>query len=152
MLKTSGFRIGWHTFGLALILLGLCPGIGAADSAKDNWIKALLQQLKASRRYPLQATDQGGSAKVVFQIDRAGRLLSAALTESTGDPALDQEALAMVERAQPFPPPPPDLPDSDLTLLLPVVFAPRRTSELDHTRPNHRIAQQARLNGVCRSC
>ncbi|MFC5325304.1 energy transducer TonB family protein [Bradyrhizobium oligotrophicum] len=101
-----------------------------ADGGKEIWIKSLLRQLNTQRRYPARATDEGGTAKVVFRIDRAGHLVSTALVESTGDPALDQEALAMVKRAQPFAPPPPELADSELTLLLPVVFAPRRTSDV----------------------
>ncbi|WP_284419984.1 MULTISPECIES: TonB family protein [unclassified Bradyrhizobium] len=146
---------------VALTMLSLVPTMAAADGAKDDWIKSLVAALKAHRRYPPEATDQGGSAKVVFRIDGSGHLISAALIESTGDPALDQEALAMVERTQPFPPPPPDLPEHDLTLLLPVVFAPRRTSgimtfeetrlQFEETKPND-AALKARLNGVCRGC
>src|SRR3954451_4000615 len=137
MLKTLDFVGGWRGLGLVLALVVLFPVIGAADSAKDNWIKRLVAQLNAQRRYPLRASDQGGTAKVVFHIDRDGHLISAALTETTGDPVLDEEALAKVQRAQPFAPPPPEVPDDDLTLLLPVVFAPRRTSgiiNLDQTK------------------
>jgi len=161
MLRTLDFAGGWRRLGLALALVSLFPVIGAADSAKDNWTKRLVAQLNAQRRYPLQAADQGGTAKVVFHIDRDGHLISVALTKTTGDPVLDEEALAMVQRAQPFAPPPPEVPEDDVTLLLPVVFAPRRTSgimKLDETKLKFEdttpsgAALKARLNGVCRGC
>ncbi len=161
MLSTLDSVGVWRGIGLALALVGLLPAIGAAESARDNWIKSLVAQLKIQRRYPLQASGEGGTAKVLFHIDREGHLISAVLAETTGDPALDREAVAMVERAQPFAPPPPELADGDLTFLVPIVFAPRRTSEifqLDENRlkfreikPNDAVLK-ARLDGVCRGC
>lgn len=144
----DGVRKG---LGLALALLCLFPAMGAAESAKDTWIKNLVAQLKIQRRYPLRASDEGGTAKVLFHIDREGHLISAVLAETTGDPALDQEALAMVRRAQPFAPPPPELADGDLTFLVPIVFAPRRTSQILQTDidPSDAVLK-ARLGGVCR--
>ncbi len=130
MQGASGFASAVRKVGLALAIMSLLPALGMADGGKEVWIKSLLRQLNAQRRYPVGATDEGGTAKVVFRIDRAGHLVSTALVESTGDPVLDQEALAMVKHAQPFAPPPPELTDSELTLLLPVVFAPRRTSDV----------------------
>jgi len=77
---------------MALAVATLVPGLATADdSTKDIWIKNLGVQLKAQRPYPPQAAGRGGTAKVVFHIDRSGHLISAALTESTGDPALDKE-------------------------------------------------------------
>jgi protein TonB len=35
---------------------------------------------------------------------------------SSGSAALDAETLALVQRAQPFPPPPPDLAGSEMTV------------------------------------
>ncbi|WP_257166359.1 energy transducer TonB [Bradyrhizobium sp. SRS-191] len=138
---------------LSLILATLIPPPALAGSAKDDWIKSLVVRLKLNRRSPAQATDEGGTAKVVFRIDRTGHLLSAALSESTGDPALDQEALALIERAQPFAPPPPELSDGDLTFMVPIVFAPRRTSgvQFDEMTLNDTVLK-ARLNGICRGC
>ncbi|WP_244423155.1 TonB family protein [Bradyrhizobium sp. ORS 375] len=96
-----------------------------ADSAKDSWNKSIGIRLTAQRRYPPHAGSQGGTTKVLFRIDRSGRLISVALVESTGDPALDKEALTIVERAQPFPPPPPDLDDDGIDLRVPFIFPPR---------------------------
>ena len=40
----------------------------------------------------------------------------------SGDPAFDAAALAMLQRANPVPPPPPLVADDGLTFTLPVIF------------------------------
>jgi protein TonB len=45
-----------------------------------------------------------GRAVVVFVLSRQGQVLSSRLASSSGNPALDREALAIVARANPFPP------------------------------------------------
>ncbi len=47
-----------------------------------------------------------GSAGVRFAVDEAGRLVSVAIVVASGIPSLDAEALAIVRKAAPFPPPP----------------------------------------------
>jgi protein TonB len=42
--------------------------------------------------------------------------------QSTGQAALDQEALAIVKRAQPFPAPPEDIADDKLSFVVPITF------------------------------
>jgi protein TonB len=51
---------------------------------------------------PRQTVD----VKVTFEIDRSGHLLSSAISQSSGDSAFDEAALAMLKRADPFPAPP----------------------------------------------
>ena len=63
---------------------------------------------------------------VGFRLDRTGKLLSTWLKESSGIPALDTQALAIVERAQPFPAPPADMDEDTLRFTLPVKFLTRR--------------------------
>jgi protein TonB len=41
---------------------------------------------------------------------------------SSGTSALDEEALALLRRAQPFPPPPPELSGSRVDLTVPIRF------------------------------
>ncbi|MGJ4952940.1 energy transducer TonB family protein [Bradyrhizobium sp. HKCCYLS20291] len=119
---------------------------------KDAWLKGLAVQLKAEQRYPPQAGRQGGAAKVLLHIDRSGRLISAALLESTGDPALDKEALAMVERAQPFAPPPGEVSDDNLTMRVQIVFAPKPVpGTMQDVGPEGRELR-AKLNSICRGC
>ena len=59
---------------------------------------------------------------VDFALDASGRVTSAALARSSGDGALDAEAVAAVRRASPLPPPPPGAPR---VYLAPIRFALR---------------------------
>ena len=61
-----------------------------------------LAKAKKAGRY----LETPGTASVVFSIDERGKLLDVKLTVSSGINALDQEAIATVRRASPFPPPP----------------------------------------------
>lgn len=47
-------------------------------------------------------------ATVSFLLGDAGEIVSETLTRASGDPLLDEEALAVVKRGGPYPPPPPD--------------------------------------------
>jgi protein TonB len=60
---------------------------------------------------------------LAFRIDSDGRLISTRIVGSSGSSALDAETLALVERAQPFPPPPPELAGSEL--MVPLRFSIR---------------------------
>jgi protein TonB len=61
-----------------------------------------------------------GIARVFFSIDARGRVTRVSLVQSSGSAHVDQEALAMVRRASPFPPPPNGRP---INFTLPVRFA-----------------------------
>jgi protein TonB len=80
--------------------------------------------LERNKRYPAQARaqHQQGIAQLTFSIDRHGRVLSTRLAASSGSPLLDQEALELARRAQPFPPPPPEMPGEQITLNVPIRF------------------------------
>ncbi len=51
-----------------------------------------------------------------------GRVVSASVIKSSGDESFDTAALAMVQRANPVPRPPPLVADEGLSFSLPVVF------------------------------
>ena len=81
--------------------------------------------LEHNKRYPDEARGRGeqGVATLNFTIDRDGHVLSSRIVKSSGYATLDAETLALVQRAQPFPPPPPELAGSELTV--PVSFSIR---------------------------
>ena len=60
--------------------------------------------------------------QVSFRIDRAGNLLAGEVAESSHVPAFDAEALAMLERAHPFPPPPEGVAGAFVSLSVPIRF------------------------------
>ena len=64
-------------------------------------------------------------AQLAFSIDREGHVLSSRIVTGSGFPALDEETLALVQRAQPFPAPPPEVPGDEIRFLVPVRFGLR---------------------------
>jgi protein TonB len=64
--------------------------------------------LKSHLRYPIPSRQrhEEGTTTVEFTLDRNGRLVDATIVHGSGHELLDQEALAMLRRASPFPPPP----------------------------------------------
>jgi protein TonB len=113
----------WLRVGCLGFLITMAVPCHAETDAVDAWKKQIVTRLNASRRFPLEARGQSGVAKVTFVLDRSGKLISRELTQSSGLPALDKEALATVGRARPFPVPPPEIDDDGLTLIVPLVFA-----------------------------
>ena len=82
------------------------PARGEAQLAAYR--DALLAKIWGAARYPEAARERGaiGVATVRFALDDAGEVTLADLARSSGDRALDDEALAAVRRASPLPPPP----------------------------------------------
>src|SRR5690606_2654119 len=97
------------------------------SNALPNWRSLVAAILERNKRYPSDARSRGdgGTASVRFTINRGGSLLSASLVRSSGSGALDDEAVALVRRSAPFPPPPPELRGSSVTLVVPVRFSVR---------------------------
>src|SRR5262249_32110818 len=89
----------------------------APPSAVPNWQNAVLRRLEQFKRYPSAARfqRQQGVASLRFTIDRNGNVLSAQIARGSGSDLLDQEALALVRRAEPLPAPPPNVPGNTLS-------------------------------------
>ena len=89
-----------------------------------TWQGRLAAHIERFKRYPVDAREHGeqGLAKVAFTIDHDGHLLASHIVQSSGSPALDQETLDMLTRAQPMPPPPQGTPDGALSFVVPVRF------------------------------
>ena len=58
-----------------------------------------------------------------FRLARDGRVLSSRLERPSGDAALDNEVLAMVQRAAPLPPFPAEMAGETVEMIAPVVFS-----------------------------
>jgi protein TonB len=93
-----------------------------ARAVVATWKNQIVTILERNKRYPSEARARGeqGVTRLAFSIDGQGRLLSSRIVASSGSAALDAETLALVQRAQPFPPPPPELAGSEMTV--PVSF------------------------------
>lgn len=104
------------------------PPAAEASSAPREWRARLLAHLDQNKRYPAIAERQRqeGVVHIRFTMDRAGRVLSSAITRGSGRPMLDREALAMLQRAQPLPAPPADEPGDVIEIATHVDFFTRR--------------------------
>jgi periplasmic protein TonB len=93
-----------------------------ARAVLATWRNQIVTILERNKRYPSEARARGehGVTRLAFSIDGEGHLLSSRIVASSGSAALDAETLALVQRAQPFPPPPPELAGSEMTV--PVSF------------------------------
>lgn len=99
--------------------------VQAHAGSSNSYIALVRALLESNKAYPRAARmrKQQGVARVVFVIDRSGHLLDCRLTALTGHPLLDQEALAMVARSDPFPPPPHTIRGERIELDAPVEFS-----------------------------
>jgi protein TonB len=86
--------------------------------------KSLHLHLKKHQRYPSEARSRGqqGTVVIQFSIDRTGKMVEHSLQKSSGNPRLDEEALAAIERASPFPLPPDEEPGESLKYSMPIQF------------------------------
>jgi protein TonB len=79
-----------------------------AVASLANYKGLVSAHLRRYQQYPAAARSSGatGSGMVTFSISASGGVTSVSLAKSTGAAVLDQEILAMVRRAAPFPAPP----------------------------------------------
>jgi protein TonB len=88
-----------------------------------SWQRTLVHHLERFKRYPEAARSQRAQGVVVvaFTLDRAGQVTESRVTQSSGSPALDAEALDVLKRASPLPAPPEQL-TGPFDLSLPIQF------------------------------
>ncbi len=96
---------------------------GQFTQAGSNAYNALiLGHLQRFKRYPRAAHGALGTATVRFVLDRAGKVIKTEVTKSSGNKVLDEEALAILVRASPFPPFPAAKPGADDFWIAPIKF------------------------------
>jgi periplasmic protein TonB len=94
------------------------------SNAVPTWKTQIVALLERNKRYPetSQSRREQGVAQVFFSIDRQGRVIDSRVVRSSGAAALDEEALALLRRAQPFPKPPAELGGEHVDLTVPIRF------------------------------
>ena len=103
----------------------VAPELGTGDSAqrvRTTWVNQLAAHFNKYKRYPTDRANKHAEPTISFAIDRTGHVLSASIATSSGDTSFDEAALAMIQRADPLPPPPPLVADEGLTFQMPVEF------------------------------
>ena len=144
----------WLSIGLLGGLMAFATPCYAQTDNIGEWRKQMVVRLSSNKRFPPKARGESGTAIVGFVIDRTGGLVSSWPAESTGIPEFDQEALAVIERSQPFPAPPSELDDDQLVLRVPLNFAPGASKSqipMIETKQED-AAVKARLQRICRGC
>jgi periplasmic protein TonB len=101
------------------------PSLGTGESAvreRVTWEKELAAHFDKYKRYPAERAAQAAEVVVSFVLDRMGHIVSWRIVKSSGDTAFDNEALSMLQRSDPVPPPPSLVADQGLSFTLPVIF------------------------------
>jgi protein TonB len=100
---------------------------GATAAAIASYNQLVAAHLQRFKQYPpeAKAAGQQGIARLSFSLGRGGQVLGSRLAGSSGHAALDGETLAMVRRAQPFPPFPPEMKQAPMSFNVPVQFSLR---------------------------
>jgi periplasmic protein TonB len=101
------------------------PSLGTGNSAvreRVTWQKELAVHFDKFKRYPEDRAMQAAEVVVIFELDRMGHVVSSRVVKGSGDTAFDEAALAMLQRSDPVPPPPPLVADAGLTFTMPVIF------------------------------
>ena len=95
-----------------------------SSNAIPTWKTKIVALLERNKRYPPASQSRGehGVAQVFFSLDRAGRVIESRVLRSSGAAALDEEAIALLQRAQPFPAPPAEMPGPHVDLVVPIRF------------------------------
>ncbi len=87
------------------------PAVAMPGQADDGTEAVSYPQLVLSKlaKAKKDGRHQGipGRSSVAFSLGVAGQVVAVAVTHPSGDAALDEEAIAMVHRGEPYPPPPP---------------------------------------------
>jgi periplasmic protein TonB len=97
----------------------------SSPAARASWQAQLVAWLEKYKRYPRVAQEQRqqGVVHLRFTIDREGKVLASEINKSSGFELLDDEVLALIQRAQPVPAPPPEVAGNRIELLVPVSFS-----------------------------
>jgi protein TonB len=101
------------------------PGTNTLNAdALPTWRSQLMARLERYKRYPAEAQSRGehGEALLAFSIDRSGGAHHAHIVRSSGSAALDRETLDLVARAQPLPPPPPEMSGALIAVTVPIRY------------------------------
>ena len=115
---TGGRGRGEEGPGLAAI------GNGARNGPGDDYLEAVRRWVTRYKKYPEQAVKekQEGVVQLGFKFTRDGMVTDAWVEKSSGFPALDQAALAMIRAASPIPKVPDRYQGDTLTLVMPENF------------------------------
>jgi protein TonB len=94
------------------------------NQAEISWQKALHLHISRHKRYPTEARDRRvqGVVTVSFSIDGKGHVSNVRILKGSGSSLLDDEAIEILQRADPLPAPPEQSVETARNLSLPIQF------------------------------
>jgi protein TonB len=97
---------------------------GGRAGAPADYLARLRAWLERHKDYPrtAQLRHIEGTVLIAFVMDRDGHVLSSRITRTSGHVELDRAVEQMIERAQPLPKIPDDMPQTQLSLVVPIQF------------------------------
>ncbi|MGW5959491.1 energy transducer TonB [Methylorubrum thiocyanatum] len=97
-------------------------GAAVSQASRASWQNEMRSRIVRAKRFPAGAAGATGIAVVSVTFSGSGSVASAHLVRSSGNAALDAEAVAVMYRAAPFPPPPGN---QAITQVIPLNFSRR---------------------------
>jgi len=104
------------------------PNIGIGKDKRQEtakWGRKISAYFELHKKFP-EGRKSGAKVRLALVLNRRGNVVSANVVESSGDPAYDDAAIAMVHRSDPVPAPPADLTQDQFSFTLPVIFNARK--------------------------
>jgi len=100
------------------------PSAGGNAGLRRSYAGVLAAHLSRYKSYPISARRQGreGTARLRLVVDRTGRVLDARIAQSAPFPEFDEAAMSMLARAQPLPPFPNGMTETEIVVMVPVTF------------------------------
>jgi len=92
--------------------------------AQTAWKLQVSGLLERSKDYPAAAMARGeeGTVFLAFTLDREGHVTNSHIARSSGSKALDDDALEMLSRAEPFPSLPSNVTRPEISLTVPINY------------------------------
>jgi protein TonB len=103
----------------------VAPNLGIGKDAQRlsaAWKRQISAYFELHKRYPKDRDGKNAAATVSFVLNRLGHVLSVEVAQSSGDPAFDAAAIAMVRRSDPVPKPPAQVTDETFSFAVEVKF------------------------------
>jgi protein TonB len=105
------------------------PNIGIGKDKQRlsaEWGKQISAYFELHKRYPQVKKHKTATVKVSLVLNRLGNVVSVGVLVSSGDPAFDEAAIAMIRRSDPVPRPPAELTQDQFSYSLNVNFNERK--------------------------
>ena len=105
------------------------PNLGIGKDKKKlaaDWGRQISAYFELHKRYPNVKKHKTATVKVSLVLNRLGNVVQVVVAESSGDPAFDEAAIAMIRRSDPVPRPPAGLTQDTFSYSLNVNFNERK--------------------------